>query len=217
MPKGAIARRYAGAMFDIGLKQHSLERTLEDVRGIAQVFAHRKLAYLLREPKVPAQRKETAIRQALANKLLPTSLNLALLVVQRELVDIMPNIANELEQLVLNYKNEAIADVTTATRIDNAELTQIKQALEKRTGKTIITQARVQPDILGGVIARVGDQVIDGSVRSRLAALRQQLLKSALSSGINLPFEVGSEGQATAADGAKRSPQQDTVESSKIQ
>ena len=217
MPKGAIARRYAGAMFDIGLKQHSLERTLEDVRGIAQVFAHRKLAYLLREPKVPAQRKETAIRQALANKVLPTSLNLALLVVQRELVDIMPNIANELEQLVLNYKNEAIADVTTARRIDDAELTQIKQALEKRTGKTIITRARVQPDILGGVIARVGDQVIDGSVRSRLAALRQQLLKNALSSGINLPFEVGSEGQATAADGAKRSPQQDTVESSKIQ
>ena len=217
MPKGAIARRYAGAMFDIGLKQHSLERTLEDVRGIAQVFAHRKLAYLLREPNVPAQRKETAIRQALANKLLPTSLNLALLVVQRELVDIMPNIANELEQLVLNYKNEAIANVTTATRIDDAELTQIKQALEKRTGKTIITQARVQPDILGGVIARVGDQVIDGSVRSRLAALRQQLLKSALSSGINLPFEVSSEGQTTAADGVKRSPQQDTVESSKIQ
>ena len=217
MPKGAIARRYAGAMFDIGLKQHSLERTLEDVRGIAQVFAHRKLAYLLREPKVPAQRKEAAIRRALANKLLPTSLNLALLVVQRELVDIMPNIANELEQLVLNYKNEAIADVTTATRIDDAELTQIKQALEKRTGKTIITQARVQPDILGGVIARVGDQVIDGSVRSRLAALRQQLLKSALSSGINLPFEVSSEGQATAADGAARSSQQDTVESSKIQ
>ena len=217
MPKGAIARRYAGAMFDIGLKQHSLERTLEDVRGIAQVFAHRKLAYLLREPKVPAQRKETAIRQALANKLLPTSLNLALLVVQRELVDIMPNIANELEQLVLNYKNEAIADVTTAKQIDDAQLTQIKQALEKRTGKTIIAHTRVQPDILGGVIARVGDQVIDGSIRSRLAALRQQLLKSALSSGINLPFEVGSEGQATAADGAKRSPQQDTVESSKIQ
>ena len=217
MTKGAIARRYAGAMFDIGLKQHSLERTLEDVRGIAQVFAHRKLAYLLREPKVPAQRKETAIRQALANKLLPTSLNLALLVVQRELVDIMPNIANELEQLVLDYKNEAIADVTTATQIDDAQLTQIKQALEKRTGKTIITHTRVQPDILGGVIARVGDQVIDGSVRSRLAALRQQLLKNALSSGINLPFEVSSEGQTTAADGVKRSPQQDTVESSKIQ
>src|SRR5712691_6380299 len=217
MLKGAIARRYAGAIFEIGRKQNALDRTLEDVKGIAQVLTHRKLAYLLREPKVPAKRKETAIREAMANKLLPTSLNLALLVVQRELVDIMPNIANELEQLVLNYKNEAIADVRTATRIDDAQLTQIKQALEKRTGKTIITHARVQPDILGGIIARVGDQVIDGSVRSRLAALRQQLLKSALSSGINLPFEVGSEGQATAADGSVRSPQQDTVESSKLQ
>src|SRR6266851_3764283 len=162
MPKGAIARRYAGAMFDIGLKQHSLERTLEDVRGIAQVFAHRKLAYLLREPKVPAQRKETAIRQALADKLLPTSLNLALLVVQRELVDIMPNIANELEQLVLDYKNEAIAEVTTATKLDAAQQELVKQALERMTGKTIIMQTRVRPDILGGVVARVGDKVIDG-------------------------------------------------------
>jgi len=126
----------------------------------------------------------------------------------------MPNIANELEQLVHNYKNEAIADVTTATRIDDAELTQIKQALEKRTGKTIITQARVQPDILGGVIARVGDQVIDGSIRSRLAALRQQLLKGALSSSVNLPFNTDSESRSIAADGAGSSPRQNTAESS---
>src|SRR5256885_17234022 len=193
MLKGAIARRYAGAIFDIGMKQTTLDRTLEDVQEIAKLFSIRKMASLLRETNIPAERKEKAIRQGLASKVLPTSLNLALLVVQRELVDLMPNIANELDQLVLNYKNEAIADVTTATRIDDAQLTQIKQALEKRTGKTIITRARVQPDILGGVIARVGDQVIDGSVRSRLAALRQQLLKSALSSGINLPFEVRSE------------------------
>jgi F-type H+-transporting ATPase subunit delta len=188
MPKGAIARRYAGAMFELGLKQKSLDRTLEDVRGIAQVFANRKLAYLLREPKVPMKRKETAIRQQLTDKVLPTSLNLALLVVQRELVDIMPNIAKELDQIVLNYKNEAIADVTTATQIDDAQLSLIKRALEKRTGKTIITHTKVQPDILGGVIARVGDQVIDGSVRARLAALRQDLLKSAVSSSIDIPF-----------------------------
>ncbi|HBE28224.1 MAG TPA: F0F1 ATP synthase subunit delta, partial [Ktedonobacter sp.] len=75
MLKGAIARRYAGAMFEIGLKQNKLDRTLEDVKEIAQVFANRKLAYLLREPKIPAQRKETAIHQALVGKVLPSSLN----------------------------------------------------------------------------------------------------------------------------------------------
>ena len=114
MLKGAIARRYAEAIFDIARRQNTIDRTLDDVREIARLFAHRKLAFLLREPKIPAQRKETAIRQALTDKVLPTSLNLALLVVQRELVEIMPNIASELEQLVLDYKNQAKAQVTTA-------------------------------------------------------------------------------------------------------
>ena len=64
MLKGAIARRYAGAIFDIGMKQNTLDRTLEDVQEIAKLFSIRKLAYLLREPNIPAERKETALRQA---------------------------------------------------------------------------------------------------------------------------------------------------------
>ena len=116
MLKGAIARRYAVAIFDIALRQKSVDRTLEDVQGIAQLFAHRKLAYLLREPKLPAQRKEKALREALTPYVLPTSLNLALLIVQRGLVDFMQNIATELEGLVLDYRNQAIAEVTTATQ-----------------------------------------------------------------------------------------------------
>lgn len=177
MLKGAIGRRYAAAIFDLAQKQHTIDRTLEDVQEIAQVFANRKLAFLLQEPRISAKRKEDAIRQALANKVLPTSLNLALLVVQRELVEAMPNIARELEQLVLNYKNEAKAEVTTAAPLDDEELAQVKQALENLTGKTILMNTKVRPEILGGVIARVGDELIDGSVRYRLSVLRQQLLR----------------------------------------
>ena len=184
MLKGAIARRYAEAIFDIAKKQNTVDRTLEDVQEIARLFSYRKLAYLLNEPKIPMQRKETAIRQALASKVLPTSLNLALLVVQRELVEAMPNIARELEQLVLNYKNQAVAQVTTAMPMDQQEQNEVRQALEKRTGKTILMQTKVSPDILGGVVARVGDQVIDGSVRHRLAALRRQLL-TGVAVGVN--------------------------------
>ncbi len=179
MLKGAIARRYAEAIFDLALKQNTLERTLEDVKRIAQLFSQRKLAYLLTEPKISAKRKETAIRQGLASQVLPTSLNLALLVVQRELVEVMSNLAAELQQLVLDYKNQAYANITTATPMDAKQLSVITQALERQTGKQIIVQARVDPSILGGVVARVGDQIIDGSVRSRLAALQQQLLNGA--------------------------------------
>src|SRR5712691_9287981 len=215
MLKGAIARRYAGAIFEIARKQDTLDRTLDDVKEIARLFSNRKVAYLLREPKIPAQRKETAIREALADKVLPSSLNLALLVVQRELVDAMPNIARELEQLVLDYKNQAVAEVTTATKVDDAEMDLIKQALEHRTHKSIIMHTRIQPDILGGVIARVGDQVIDGSIRYRLSALRQQLLRSAASSDVDFFSEAGSD-HHPSADTMQSAPQSG-VEPSKIQ
>jgi F-type H+-transporting ATPase subunit delta len=184
MLKGAIGRRYAEAIFAIAREHNTIDRTLEDVQGIASMFSKRTLVYLLNEPKVPARRKEQAIRQALAPKVLPTSLNLALLVVQRQLVEAMPNIARELAQLVLDYKNQAVADVTTAAPMDEQQLSRVRQALEQRTGKTILMQTKVQPEILGGVIARVGDQVIDGSIRHRLAVLKQQLL-TGVAVGVN--------------------------------
>ncbi len=178
MLKGAVARRYAAAIFDIARKQNTLDRTLEDVRHIAELFSDRKIAFLLREPKVPAQRKEQAVRKALQGKVLPMLLNLTLLLIQRELVDYASNIAKELQQMVRDYRNEAIADVTTATQIDKTQTNTIQQALEERTGKTIIVQSHVDPTILGGVIARVGDQVIDGSIRYRLSLLEQNMLSS---------------------------------------
>ncbi|HXZ04586.1 MAG TPA: ATP synthase F1 subunit delta [Ktedonobacteraceae bacterium] len=203
MLKGAIARRYAGAIFDIGIKQHTLDRTLNDVQEIATLFSIRKLAYLLREPNIPAERKEKAIRQGLASKVLPTSLNLALLVVQRGLVDLMPNIARELNQLVLDYKNEATAEVTTATRLDESTQRQVQHALERMTGKKIMLATRVQPNILGGVVARVGDQVIDGSVERRLKLLQQQLLTGVSSAKIDFFAEPGTERPELSSDGHK--------------
>ena len=178
MLKGAVARRYAAAIFDIARKQNTLDRTLEDVQQIAKLFSNRKISFLLREPKVPAQRKEKALREAMQGKALPTSLNLALLLVQRELVEYAPNIAAELEQLIRDSRNEAVADVTTSAQVDPTQSRTIQQALEQRTGKTIIIHPHVDPAILGGVIARVGDQVIDGSIRYRLSVLEQQLLSS---------------------------------------
>src|SRR6266516_1064291 len=201
MLKGAIARRYAGAIFDIGMKQKTLDRTLEDVQEIATLFSIRKLAYLLREPNIPAERKEKAIRQGLASKVLPTSLNLALLVVQRGLVDLMPNIARELNQLVLDYKNEARAEVITATQMDESQQRQVQHALERMTGKKIQLETRVQPNILGGVVARVGDQVIDGSVERRLKLLQLQLLTDVSSASTDFLAEPGTEKTKPSTDG----------------
>lgn len=204
MLSGAIARRYAEAIFDIAVKQNTLDRTLDDVQEIAKLFAIRKLAYLLREPNIPWKRKEAVLRQGLESRVLPTSLNLALLVVQRGLVDIMPNIARELNQLVLDYKNEAIAHVTTATPLDAKLKDRVKRALERMTGRTIIMETRVQPAILGGIVARVGDKVIDGSVERRLKMLQQELLIDvAAAAPIDFLAEVGSEPAQLSGDGSR--------------
>ncbi|GAC1389960.1 MAG: hypothetical protein NVS4B11_02650 [Ktedonobacteraceae bacterium] len=185
MLKGAVSRRYAGAIFELARKQNTLDRTLEDVQGIAKLFSNRKISFLLREPKIPAQRKEKAMREALQSKVLPTSLNLALLLIQRDLVEYTPNIATELEKMLRDYRNEAVAEVTTATQMDSVQGRTIQQALEQRTGKTIIVHPHTNPAILGGVIARVGDQVIDGSVRYRLSLLQQQMLSGVANSHTN--------------------------------
>jgi F-type H+-transporting ATPase subunit delta len=196
MLKGAIARRYAEAIFNLAVAQNTLDRTLEDVKKIAQLFSQRKLAYLLSEPKIAAKRKDTAIRQGLASQVLPTSLNLALLMIQRELVDAMPRLAEELQQMVFDYKNQAIASITTAKPLDERQLAIVKQALERETGKQIIVQTRVDPSILGGVVARIGDQIIDGSVRYRLAVLQQRLLQGvAGDADVDFLNDSSSEGQ----------------------
>jgi F-type H+-transporting ATPase subunit delta len=219
MLKGAIARRYAAAIFDIARKQNTIDRTLEDVEGIAQVFANRKMSILLREPKIPAKRKETAIRQALTSKVLPTSLNLALLVVQRDLVEIMSGVARELKRMVMDYKNEADAEVTTATKMDDAEQALIKQALEHHTGKTILMQTKVQPAILGGVIARIGDQVIDGSVRYRLSTLQHRLLNDVATAQTDFSFDGNGldEMKSPPSPTQTQTPPEEQAETSKIQ
>jgi len=189
MLKGAIARRYAGALFELARKQNTIDRTLDDIQGIAQVFRNRKLAYLLSEPRIPAKRKENVLREVLADKVQPISLNLTLLVIQRELSPLMPNIAAEYEQLVLNYRNQAVAEVTSAAALDESQGVRVKQALERMTGKNILLQTRIDPEILGGIVARVEDQVIDSSVRYRLQALQRQLLTGISATGADLPLE----------------------------
>ena len=215
MLKGAVARRYASAVFDLALKYNTVDATSQDIREIAQVFANRKISYLLREPKIPIRRKEEALRAALKGRVQDMSLNLALLLVQRELVEYMTTIAQAFEQLVLDYRNQAVADVTTATEIDPVEQLTIERALAERTGKTIIVKPHVDPSILGGVIARVGDRIIDGSVRYRLNVLEQQLLNDVSSSSAQFftPEELAETAQ-TVSSVAKNSNVSEQVQQS---
>ncbi len=175
MLKGATARRYAEAVFEIGVQEEKLDRWLEDVRVLAEYYDNRRLAFVLREPKIPFDRKELVVRDLLAAKVQPEALNLALLLVERGLVDLAPAIRDQFEKLYNDYRGQAIAQVTTAVPLDDGLRASITGELQQITGKRILLEEHVDPAILGGAIARVGDMLIDGSLKRRFTLLREQI------------------------------------------
>jgi F-type H+-transporting ATPase subunit delta len=173
--KGAIARRYAEAVMEIATADQSVDRWLADVKLIGEAFGDRHLVFILREPKIPAQRKELILRDLLAARVSPAALNLALVLNQDGLVEIGPRLAQEFERLYDDYRGQARGEVTTALPLASDERASIVADLQRVTGKRIILEEQVDPAILGGVVARVGDTLIDGSVRRRLHLLREQI------------------------------------------
>lgn len=177
MLKGAVARRYAEAVFDLGVQQSSLDRWQSDLHLIAEAFSNRKLSFILRQPRIPFARKEAVVRDLLEKKVTREALGLALLLVERELVDLGPKVSEAFDQHLNDYHNQATAIVTSAVPLPAAQQAEVTTYLESLTGKHITLETRVDPEILGGIIAQIGDTLIDGSVRRRLAVLRDQIIR----------------------------------------
>ena len=175
MLKGATARRYAEALFEIGNEHGTLDRWLDDVRTIGEYFSNRRLLFVLHEPKIPFDRKEAMVRDLLASKVQPDALNFALVLVQRGIAEIAPAVATQFERQYNDFRGQALAQVTTAVPLDAELRAQLTRQLETITGKHILLSEQVQPEILGGAIARVGDTLIDGSLKRRFSLLREQL------------------------------------------
>ena len=117
------------------------------------------------------------VRDLLQEKVQTDALGLALLMVERQHVEGVKAVRDEFERLYDNYRGQAHAEITTAAPLDDDLREQVKADLQRVTGKRIILHEKVDPTILGGAIARVGDTLIDGSVRRKLSLLRQQILR----------------------------------------
>jgi F-type H+-transporting ATPase subunit delta len=177
MLKGAVARRYAEAVFDLGVQEGTLDRWQSDLHLIAEALGNRKLSFILRQPRIPFARKEAIVRDLLEKQVTPQALALALLLVERELVDLGPKVAEAFDQHLNDYRNQATAIVTSAVPLAAAQQAEVTSYLQALTGKTITLETRVDPAILGGITAQIGDTLIDGSVRRRLALLRDQIVR----------------------------------------
>ena len=168
------ALRFAEAAFAVALESQQLDAWLDALDQAASIYEDHAAALFLTSPVVPAEKKRAVLTQLLPNVRPEVGRFLAILA-RRDRLDLVPEIAEAFRRLLNEHRGIAVAQVTTAVPIDERQKATIASRLGQRVGKTVTVETRVDPEILGGVIAQIGDNVIDGSVRGRLERLRRAL------------------------------------------
>jgi F-type H+-transporting ATPase subunit delta len=174
MAKKANPRRYATAVFQIAQEKNDYDKWQSDLQHLAAAAADASFLDVLESPRLALADKTRFLKQTLPG-LNPLAVNLVLLLVSRDIVNIIPGIAAQYLDLINESRGIAAADVITAVPLDNADKEKLKTQLSALTGAAVEIKTEVDPAILGGVIARVGGKLLDGSTRSKLAALKRTL------------------------------------------
>lgn len=177
MIAGSIARRYARALMAIGVDTGSYDAIGRQVSALARAMKiSAELAEILANPAFPRADRQRVL-EAVLSRLGASRVvkNFTLLLLERERLAALPDIARELSAMIDEKNNRVTALITSAAPLTQVQITQIKSALEKLSGKQVHVDQKEDPALLGGVVAKVGDIVYDGSLRTQLAQMRHSL------------------------------------------
>jgi F-type H+-transporting ATPase subunit delta len=178
MREESVARRYAAALLDVSRKQNTLDAAQTEIKQVAAKVAETgALRALLAQPLVTQERKKQVIQNEFGAIVAPQTLAFLNLLVDKRRITLLPEVAAEFERMVRDVKNIAFATATTAVPLSSEQLAALERSLEARTGKDIELKADVDPSLMGGVLVRIGDTVLDGTVKGNLERLREQLLE----------------------------------------
>lgn len=169
------ARRYAEAIFSLASEQGSLGQWTSDLGAIAGFVSEADVSRVLNSSRVPAGEKLRLLTAGLEREVGPLAWNLVRLLHHRGKIAIAPEIRDAFQEMVDESRGVAHAVVTTAVPLSDDERRAVEAKLSSMTGKQVDVTPVVDESIIGGVIARIGDQLIDGSTRSRLVALKRRL------------------------------------------
>ncbi|MDP2931666.1 MAG: ATP synthase F1 subunit delta [Chloroflexota bacterium] len=174
MARKTQARRYAEAVFQIALERQDFDRWLSDLKSIGSALSDPSFAAFLENPRFSMEQKNRLLGERLEG-VNPLALNLVRLLIIKEYVRAAGDIVAEFERLVDRYRGIEQADIVTAVPLDEREKARIRESLGKLVDKQVRIKAEVDPSIIGGLIARIGGRLLDGSTRSRLMALKKQI------------------------------------------
>jgi F-type H+-transporting ATPase subunit delta len=175
---GSVARRYARALFAIGVDKGTFEALGQELEALATLYGESpELRQTLVNPVFKISQKR-AILEKILPRVAPSRLlqSFALLLVDRGRIGALPLIARAYQEMTDAQLGRVRATVTSAKPLDVITEADIQRALERRTGKKVLMKTEVDPALIGGVVARVGSLVLDGSLRTRLATIGNRIL-----------------------------------------
>lgn len=178
MREPTIAKNYAETLLELAQKSGG------DLRGWGDMLdtvanameSDRRLRVFLESPRVSAQQKNEVIQKAYGGVLPRTFVRFLQALVTHRRQMLIPTIAHEYHDLVDHVEGRVHASVTVVREADEADRQLVKAQLSRALGKDVVAHFHVNPAILGGVVVRVGDTVLDGSVRRRLGTLKQRMM-----------------------------------------
>lgn len=177
-----VARRYAQALHEQAERARLTDRVDEDISLIHDTVADsRELAMLFSSPVVSRERKAAALNALFGERVHAQVMGFIDLLVSKRREDLFPEVVRAYRALRDDQLGIVEAAARTARPLTEDEERSVRAALERITGKRIRLSSRVDTDLLGGIVIRVGDTVYDGSVRNQLTHLREQLASGAIS------------------------------------
>ncbi|HYI45308.1 MAG TPA: ATP synthase F1 subunit delta [Actinomycetota bacterium] len=167
---------YAQALFRVVKAEGEIDRVEDELFRFGKVLeSNHELKQVLADQGVDKAQRNKVLDELLADKVSPHTLGLLSFVVEQGRARYLPEILEELTRLAAEARNSVVAEVRSAVPLDETQQKQLTEALSKATGKNVEVKVIVDPSVIGGIVATVGDTVIDGSVKKKLAALKSQV------------------------------------------
>ena len=174
-----ISKTYGDALFELALEENKIDDYVEEVKAIAEILKENpELSKLLDHPKISKEEKITVVGQIFEGKISKELLGLINMIVEKDRNNAMEDIFKYFIDRVKEYKNIGVAKVTSAVELSDAQKSQVEKRLLETTGYVKFEISYdVDKDLIGGMVIRIGDRVVDSSIRTRLYELTKELNK----------------------------------------
>lgn len=174
--KSAQKEQYARAIVEIANAEDNLEKITDEIYSFSQELGKsRELYVTLSDNSIPFNRRNQIVLDLLSEKASAATLGIIAMLVSAGRIKDIQDIAEKLSEQLAEEKNKEVAYVRSATELSADEVKKLQSALSKATKKKLDIKVAVDESLLGGVVATVGDTVIDGSVKTKLQKLRERL------------------------------------------